>query len=294
MKIALYGRSFPRSFRNTFDLILKYLSDQGVVVYIFNDLIRAANNRKFVNNQENYKEYSFYHELPSDLDFIFSFGGDGTILETLPFFMDKLVPVAGINTGRLGFLADISQEKAINALEAFFDNNYQLEERSLIQLDTSNKLFGEINFALNEFTVHKKDSSSMITIHCYLNGEFLNSYWADGIIVSTPTGSTAYSMSSGGPILSPASRDFIITPIAPHTLTVRPLVLPDDVELSFRIEGRSKSFLATLDHRSKSFKSDLELKVHKAKSKFRILKIENQSFFSTLRTKLMWGLDKRN
>lgn len=294
MKIALYGRSFPRSFRNTFDLILKYLTDQGVVVYIFNDLLRVANNKKNVNNQENYKEYSLYHELPSDLDFIFSFGGDGTILETLPFFMDKLVPVAGINTGRLGFLADISQEKAINALEAFFDKNYQLEERSLIQLDTSNNLFGEINFALNEFTVHKKDSSSMITIHSYINGEFLNSYWADGLIVATPTGSTAYSMSSGGPILSPASQNFVITPIAPHTLTVRPLVLPNDVELTFKIEGRSKSFLVTLDHRSKSFKSDLELKVRKAKSTFKILKIENQSFFSTLRTKLMWGLDKRN
>lgn len=204
---------------------------------------------------------------------------------------DSGIPLVGINCGRLGFMADIAQDEIPQALTDLFAGNFTIEERSLLKLETSrNGLFDEFNFALNEFTVHKKDSASMITIHTYLNNEYLNSYWADGLIISTPTGSTAYSLSVGGPILIPNTQNFIISPISPHNLTVRPIVVPNYHEITLRVEGRSDSYLASLDSRSSIFESSIELKIRRADFQIKVIKLKSHSFYATLRNKLMWGL----
>ncbi len=194
----------------------------------------------------------------------------------------------------MGFLADIAQEEINLAVDSIFHGLFLAEERSLIQLHTDKPLFGDFNIALNEMTVHKRDDSSMITIHAHLNGLYLNSYWADGLIVATPTGSTAYSLSVGGPLLLPGSKDFILSPIAPHNLTVRPLVFPDDMMLTLKIEGRGRQILVSLDSRSIVIESSLELRISKAPYKIKTLRLKDHQFYNTLRSKLMWGVDKRN
>ncbi|MDC0339342.1 NAD kinase, partial [Flavobacteriales bacterium] len=221
-------------------------------------------------------------------------GGDGTILDTITAIGDSEIPIVGFNTGRLGFLANNAKEDAKHIVEMLIKGNYELEQRSLLSLETDDELFGENNFALNELTVHKKDSSSMMTIHTYINDEYLNSYWADGLILSTPTGSTAYSLSCGGPILIPQSKNFVINPIAPHNLSARPLIVPDDVEIKLRIEGREDEFLATLDSRTRTINNATELKIVKSKFFINLVKFEGQNFYNTIRNKLLWGMDKRN
>jgi NAD+ kinase len=225
---------------------------------------------------------------------MFSIGGDGTFLETSSLVRNKNIPIVGINTGRLGFLSDIPSDKISEAIDNFFDKNFTIEKRTLLKLDTDNKLFSDFNFALNDVCIHKKDATSLITIHVYINNEYLNSYWADGLIVSTPTGSTAYSMSLGGPIVVPNSENFIITPIASHNLTVRPIVINNNNELRIKVEGRSENFLVSLDSKSMLVDSTVELTIKKAPFSVNVLKFKNNSFFTTLRNKLMWGIDKRN
>ncbi len=200
----------------------------------------------------------------------------------------------GINIGRLGFLATISQEEAEESLEKIFRGEYTLDKRALLRLESSKKLFGKLNFALNDFTLVKKDSSSMITVFTYIDGELLNAYWADGIIVSTPTGSTGYALSCGGPLVFPRSGNFVITPVSPHNLTVRPIVVSDNSEFSFRVEGRSKKFLISLDSRVAVVDPSIKLKVVKEKFKVNLILLEGQHYFKTLRQKLNWGLDIRN
>ena len=292
MKIAIYGRRINKDFFETIKSFFKYLEKNKVEICIYEPFY------KFILTNAQYKPTvsSFFNEpkdLSSSTNFMFSIGGDGTFLETIYFIRDTGIPIVGINSGRLGFLADISQENVNSALQKLFDGKFSITERTLLQLQTSNNLFGDFNYALNEVTILKKDSSSMINIHTYLNNEFLNSYWVDGIIIATPTGSTAYSLSVGGPIVTPDSKNFIITPIAPHTLTVRPLIVPDNSELTFVVKGRSDNFLATLDYRSAFFDSSVELKVKKANFSIKTIKLEDHSFFTTLREKLMWGADLR-
>jgi len=292
MKFAIYGRSFNESFSDSIIKIFKIIDENNVEIVIYKEFlefIRSANI-----NINDYSTFSYPHEISNDIDLFVSIGGDGTFLETIPFVKGFSIPVIGINSGRLGFLADISRDDISTAFDNLFNKKYKIEERVLIELESDNKIFRDFNYALNEFTIHKKDSSSMITIHTYVNDEYLNSYWCDGIIVSTPTGSTAYSLSVGGPIVLPNSENLIISPISPHNLTVRPLVLSDSNKISFRVEGRSEYFLASMDYRSETFDSSLTLTIKRANFKVKILKLENQSFFSTLRNKLMWGLDKRN
>ena len=226
-------------------------------------------------------------------DVLICVGGDGTILDTLSIVRDTGVPILALNTGRLGFLADVQLENLQHALDDIEKGNYSIEQRSLLQLDSSHPLF-DYNFALNDFVIHKKETASMIVVHAYLNGEFLNSYWSDGLIISTPTGSTGYSLSCGGPIIFPKSDSFVITPIAPHNLNVRPVVVSDDVVISFEIEGRASSYLASMDARSQSISGEVNMAIRKADHKLNLLRLSNIHFLDTLRSKLHWGFDRRN
>ena len=294
MKLALFGKSFNKSFTDSFVLMFDVFAKHKVEVLIYEPfydfLIREINFKPLVQGY-----FSKYDNLDKGVDYFFSIGGDGTFLDAVTYVRDSGIPLVGINSGRLGFMADIAQDEIPQALSDLFNGEFSIEERSLLQLVSSkNGLFEEFNYALNEFTVHKKDSASMITIHTYLNNEYLNSYWADGLIIATPTGSTAYSLSVGGPILIPNTQNFIISPISPHNLTVRPIVVPNFHEITLRVEGRSETYLASLDSRSCIFESSIELKIQKSDFQIKVLKLKSHSFYGTLRNKLMWGVDKRN
>lgn len=227
-------------------------------------------------------------------DFLITLGGDGTILKALTYVRNSGVPLLGINLGRLGFLASTEKKLIADAVHYLVNGMYDIEHRSLIRLDSSHPLFGETPFALNDFTLLKRDNSSMITIHTYINGDYLNSYYADGLIVATPTGSTGYSLSCGGPILFPQSQNLIITPVAPHNLNVRPVVIPDDVVLSFEVEGRAENFLCTLDSRYEVITAEHQLAIRKESFNIRLIRLQTSGFLKTLREKLNWGIDKRN
>ena len=293
MKVAVYGRAFSKQSISFIHKFFKSLSDKNNEIYIHSDF------SDFLRKDLNFHppvtaEYKTYKDLDSDFDFMFSIGGDGTFLESVDLVRDLNIPIVGINSGRLGFLANIAKEDTVSAIQKLKNGDYEIEERSLLSLETDNHLFGEFNKALNEVTISKKDTSSMITIKTYVGGEYLNSYWTDGLIISTPTGSTGYSLSVGGPIVMPGSKNFIISPIAPHNLTVRPMVIPDDKEIVLKVEGREDSYLATLDFRLKVFSKSTELRIKKAKYSIKTVKFKDTSFFSTIRNKLLWGLDRRN
>ena len=291
--VLLFGRSFNDSFRLHFRLLLARLEDHGAQIYFFEpflDFVRESLEEEFSFSGS----FTNSDDLPVNADYMLSIGGDGTFLEAATIVRNKDIPIAGINAGRLGFLADIAQEEISTAIDSISHGLYNTEERTLIQLRTDQELFGDFNFALNELTVHKRDDSSMIKIKAFLDGEYLNTYWTDGLIVSTPTGSTAYSLSVGGPLVVPDANDFIIAPIAPHNLTVRPLVYPDRQELTLQMEGRGGHILVSLDSRSVVVESGLELKISKAPFVVKTLRLKDHSFYNTLRTKLMWGADKRN
>jgi NAD+ kinase len=260
---------------------------------VFYDFLLQEMNIDFGKNTHQFHDSN---DLPEDLDMIFSIGGDGTFLETVSIVRNKDIPIAGINSGRLGFLANISKTKVKSALQSIFRGDYSLEERSLLELDTKGLLFKDYNYALNEITVHKKDSASMIAITAYVDGKLLNTYWADGLIVSTPTGSTAYSLSVGGPIVVPQSKNIIIAPIAPHNLTVRPIVLSDDVEICLKVEKnyRDTMYLVAMDYRSELFDSPMKLTIRKADFTIKMVQLPDTQFFKTMRNKMMWGKDKRN
>ncbi len=225
---------------------------------------------------------------------VISFGGDGTLLDTLHFIKDSGLAVMGINLGRLGFLSNIPKEYACEAVELLLKGHYRYEKRTLLELKSTNQLFQPNHFALNDFTIHKRDTGSMITIDTYLNGEFFTSYWADGIIVATPTGSTAYSLSCGGPVIFPDSSNFVITPVAPHNLNIRPIVVADSTIISFRVRGRGANHLISLDSRYEIIDYVQEIAIQKANFFFNLIKLNNQNFIDTLREKLKWGLDNRN
>ncbi|MCB0491377.1 MAG: NAD kinase [Cyclobacteriaceae bacterium] len=228
------------------------------------------------------------------LDAFISLGGDGTLLDSVTYLGKNETPIMGINTGRMGFLSTISRDETEKAIEHLLKSTFQTDSRTVLSLESDKKLFNGLNFALNDFTIIKKDTSSMINIHVFVDNELLNSYWADGIIVSTPTGSTGYSLSCGGPLLYPRSESFVITPVSPHNLTARPIVISDNSEISFHIEGRSKKFLISLDSRVEAIDGSVNLKVKKAKFKVQLVQMPGQHYFKTLRQKLHWGLDIRN
>lgn len=250
--------------------------------------IRRYNIR--IQKAETFTRQDSLHQL----DFMFSLGGDGTLLDTVTYVGDAETPLIGINTGRLGFLATTPKDRIKSVIDALYNSQFTYDYRTLIRLDADTDLFEGMNFSLNEFAILKKDTSSMIVVHAYIDGEFLNSYWADGLIVATPTGSTGYSLSCGGPLVLPQSHNFIVTPVSPHNLYVRPMVVSDNSVLSFEIEGRSKNFLVALDSRSRTVNASIQMAVRKENFRARLVKLTGYNFFDTLRQKLNWGLDNRN
>jgi NAD+ kinase len=233
-------------------------------------------------------------DLDDSIDFVISLGGDGTLLDTVTFVRNKNIPILGINFGRLGFLASIGKEDLSTAVSALRNRTFLIDKRSLIHLEASESLFGDHPYGLNEFAIHKTDTSPMIKIHTYLNGEFLNTYWADGLIVATPTGSTGYSLSCNGPVIFPDSSSFVITPVAPHNLNIRPIVVPDDNIISFEVEGRTDKFICALDSRKELVNRQVQLAVKREKFTIGLVRLNENNFLQTLRNKLSWGLDTRN
>lgn len=292
MKIAIYTKSFDKSFLSYFKLFCQLLSEKNAELFLHKNAINFL-TKKFDWLPQTYKEFSLQSQLVN-IDLMCSIGGDGTFLETASFIGKCNIPIMGINSGRLGFLASIAKEEINDAVEAIFADELQYEQRTLLELSSPQTLFQNFPYALNELTVHKKDSSAMITVHAFVNDIFLNSYWADGLIVATPTGSTAYSLSVGGPIVMPQSQNFIITPIASHTLTVRPVVIPDSEEITLHIEGRNPNVLVSMDSRVATIKNKIQIKLKRANFTITTAKLPHQQFFCTIRNKLVWGMDKRN
>ena len=293
MNIALYGKSFSESFDSAIQQLVSKLEKAKCKIYIYEPFGLFLKKKVKFSSQIYF--YNGYEDIKGNVDYLISIGGDGTMLNTINLVRDSGIPVIGINTGRLGFLSSIAKEDVIETIDLIFQKKFILEERSLLKLETKELLFGELNFALNELVVMKKDTSSMITINTYVNDEFLNSYWADGLIVATPTGSTAYSLSCGGPIIIPESENFIITPIATHNLTVRPIVIPDRYSITLKISnGRNSRSLVSLDSRTLTMSNSIVLCISRANFKVNFMRLEKENFFSTIRNKLLWGLDKRN
>ena len=291
MKIAIYGKRITENYLSFIKLLFSTLIDKQVEVLVCKSFYGFLSQQFSID--EKIKTF-INHEDIHDVDYLFSIGGDGTLLETVTLVRDHNIPILGINTGRLGFLTSITTEQIADTINDVLQNNFDVDTRTLLSLQTENNLFGDTNYALNEITIQKKDTSSMVTTHVYLDGKFLNSYWSDGLIISTPTGSTAYSLSCSGPIILPGSGNIIINPIAPHNLNVRPLVIPDTTELTLKVEGRTENFLVALDSRSLTVPLSMELKIKKAAHHVNLIRLNKYDFLNTLRTKLMWGLDKRN
>lgn len=271
--------------------IFTQLEQYGVEIIISRDFSKRLHAINF--RPQIVGSFNAPHEL-KNTDILLSVGGDGTFLESLTLVQHQDVPILGINTGRLGFLATIAKEQIKTAIEDIFAGHYTIDERTLIELESDRDLFKGVNVALNEFAILKRDSSSMIVVHTYIDGEYLNSYWADGLIVATPTGSTGYSLSVGGPVVVPQSNNFIIAPVSPHNLNVRPLIVPSSSVIAFEIEGRSKNFLVSLDSRSRKVDSSVQLAVRKGSYTCKMIQLDGDSFLKTLRAKLNWGTDIRN
>ncbi len=291
MKIAIHGRNFAPSINPNVEQLFVFLAQQQIEVQL------SQTFRDFLDEAGLKHHTTLTYSNPSevfDANYIFSIGGDGTLLDAVTHVGAREIPILGINTGRLGFLATISPDEILPAIALLFEKKYQIEERTLLALSSDKDLFDGLNFALNDLAITKTDISSMITIHTYLDGEFLNSYWADGLIISTPTGSTGYSLSCGGPVLLPQNANFIITPISPHNLNVRPMIIPDSSSLSFKVMSRSNNFLVSLDSRFRIVDGAVELSIKKENFKAILVKINKNSFINTLRSKLNWGLDVRN
>lgn len=291
MRVAIHGLSLKSEFLPILGSLFEKLQSLGVSICLTPILDQQLRQLSPLT-----PAYQIL-QRPEDfdgLDFFLSIGGDGTLLDSVCVVGKKEIPILGLNTGRLGFLANVATDKIGEAIEELARGNYQIESRILLSLTSSKKLFHGVNFALNEFTIHKKDTSSMITVHTFIDGKYLNSYWADGLIVATPTGSTGYSLSCGGPLITPGAKNFVITPVSPHNLNVRPIIVSDEAEISFEIEGRTDKFMISLDSRSTSIASEVKLSVKKEAFSAKLVKLPSYHFFDTLRQKLNWGLDLRN
>lgn len=292
MKIAIYSRLLEEDKRSDVQFFFDELGRQKISVAVFLPFFEEIKDR--INLPAGTSTFYLSDDLTSDIEFVISLGGDGTLLDTVGLVRDKGIPIMGINFGRLGFLASIGREQLADAVKALKKQTYVIDKRTMIHLDASISMFGNVPFALNEFSIHKRDTAPMIKIHTYLNGEFLNTYWADGLIVSTPTGSTGYSLSCNGPIMFPESGSFLITPVAPHNLNVRPIVVPDDNIISFEIESRTDHIICALDSRREIVSKNVQLAVKKEAFLLNLLRLTENNFLQTLHNKLTWGLDKRN
>jgi NAD+ kinase len=293
MRVVVFGKQFKEQDLPFIQQLFDGLHEHGVMAYVYSPYLDQI--KPWVKFQQDIGVFEGYLDFSvKRFDFFFTLGGDGTILEAATLVRDSRTPIVGINLGRLGFLATIEKQRIAEALRWLIRGSYVVEERSMLYLESNLPLFGEIPFALNDCTLLKRDTSSMITVHTFINGAYLNSYWADGIIVATPTGSTGYSLSCGGPIIFPTSANLVITPVAPHNLNVRPIVISDNSIISFEIEGRAENFLCTLDSRFETITSAHQLAVRRNGFPVRIVRLEDVGFMSTLRAKMSWGEDRRN
>ncbi|MBT8257996.1 MAG: NAD kinase [Bacteroidia bacterium] len=293
MKIAIYGQFYPKNSEVPVQLLFDFLDKQEVELMVernFLDAILKEHNLK-IN-----RSFGTFTELDASFDIMISIGGDGTILRAATYVKDLNVPIVGINTGRLGFLATIQKDNLKTALTHILAGQYKISERTVLSIRTipEHEDLQEMNFALNEITLSRKDTTSMITVETYLDKEYLTSYWADGLIISTPTGSTGYSLSCGGPVIMPETDNLILTPIAPHNLNARPLVISSQTEIRMKVSGREENYLVSLDSRLATLHSDTTVIVKKAPFTIKMIELEDESFLKTLRKKLLWGEDKRN
>ena len=291
--IAIYGRAFNSSVVPFVEQLFSYLKAADITVYIYADFYEFLKGQ--FDCPDSFFRYYSHGDLPKDILFLLSLGGDGTMLAAVSQVRDSGIPIAGINFGRLGFLATIHKTQIIQALDDILSGNYCLQTRDLLQVSSpEQKIFDDTNFALNDITVFRHDTSSMITIDVKLNGELLNSYWADGIIIATPTGSTAYSLSCGGPIIMPGSGNFVITPVAPHNLNVRPIIISAESELDLEIESRADKYILSCDSKTETLPTSTKLQIRRAPFRINLIRLSSDSFLDTLREKLLWGLDVRN
>ena len=292
MTIAIFGSPYPEHFSKYIQHLIKKLETEHINLIIEEEFsVFLENNIRF---NKSITTFNSYETLKNKADFLLSIGGDGTLLKAVTYVRESEIPIMGINTGRLGFISSISADQIDDAITDILKGSYKINERTLLELSSDKNLFKEKNFALNEVAVSKKDTSSMIRIDAYVDDEFLNTYWADGLVVSTPTGSTGYSLSCGGPIIMPGTNNIIITPNAPHNLNVRPIVIDDNSVVKLKVEDRDQLALVSLDSRSRAFDSETELIIKKANFKVRLVQPQNNSLIKTIRHKLMWGLDKRS
>jgi NAD+ kinase len=295
MKVAIYGQYYQNSTEPIIKDIFIFFNTNNVEMVIEENFLKMLYEKQLVKRE--YKTFSASTSLDHSFEMLISIGGDGTILRAATLVRNSGVPILGINAGRLGFLATVQKENIDSFLQFVIDKNYTISERTLLSLTcepANEAIEGDLNFAMNEVTVSRKDTTSMITVDTYLNNEYLNSYWADGLIIATPTGSTGYSLSCGGPILTPSVESLVITPIAPHNLNARPLVIPDDTEIKLRVSGREDQYLVSLDSRISSIKNESVLTIKKTNFKIKMVEIPGETFLKTLRKKLLWGEDKRN
>ena len=293
MQVVVYGRIGKEKDFPIIQTFFDILAAEGINAYVNKSYLDTIKDHiEFKNDVGIFEGYLDFKTR--NFDFVLTLGGDGTILNAVAEIRDSGVPILGINLGRLGFLASIEKNKIQEAINLLKKGRYTFSERTLLHLDSNHPMFGDIPFALNDLTLLKRDTSSMIVIHTYINGDYLNSYWADGLIISTPTGSTGYSLSCGGPIIFPNSGNFVITPVAPHNLNVRPIVISDNSVISFEVEGRAENFLCTLDSRFETISAEYQIAVRKCDFNIKLIQLQGLNFMHTIRKKLTWGIDARN
>ncbi len=294
MKVAIYGQYYQNSTEPIIKDIFSFFMKNNVEMIIESNFLNILNEKEII--KKDFKTFTTHTELDNSFDMLISIGGDGTILKASTLVRDSGIPILGINAGRLGFLATVQKDNISEFMQFIIDEKYTVSKRTLLSLSCTpdNSDIQDINFAMNEITVSRKDTTSMITVETYLNDEYLNSYWADGLIIATPTGSTGYSMSCGGPILTPDVQSLVVTPIAPHNLNARPLVIPDETEIRLKVSGREEHYLVSLDSRVISVKNETILVIKKTPFQINMVEIPGETFLKTLRSKLFWGEDRRN
>jgi NAD+ kinase len=292
MNIAIFGKEFPPGHREYLQLLIDELANKQTSLLVYKPYYEKMAGA--VSWPEHIRFFVSYEDLIHQADMLLSIGGDGTLLDTIPFIRESGVPILGINFGRLGFLSSISKNEIQQAVSGIINREYIIGKRALLSLRKPEGIFGDLNYGLNDLTIYRNNTTSLIVVHVYVDDYFVNSYWGDGLIVSTPTGSTAYSLSVGGPILTPGSQNFVIAPIASHNLTVRPIVIPDSSIIKIRIEGREEKYLLTLDSRHSAINKEDELIVKRCNFSVNLVQMNNKDFFSTIRDKLLWGVDNRN
>ena len=293
-KAAIYGQSYAISSEKEIKTLLKVLEENKIDFYIENKFYTLLLKYKVL--EDTYKSFISFNDLDSSFDIMFTIGGDGTFLRSATHIRDLDIPILGINTGRLGFLAIVNKDAIEESIALVVEGEFTIQERTLLSIRTSPKTpdFSELNFALNEITIAKKNTTSMIGVRTNLNGEYLTNYWADGLIISTPTGSTGYSLSCNGPVILPDSKNIVMTPIAPHNLNARPMVISDETKIELEVDSREKSYLISLDSRVTTVPKDTKIFIEKTAFTIKSILPKNQSFLKTLRSKLLWGEDIRN